>query len=57
MSTAAIAIFGVVGLVLLAVLGFLVRDVLFKMSGSGVILVAGLFVLFVGERVFDRADR
>lgn len=35
----------------LVVLGFLVRDVLRKMSGSGIILLAGLGLLFLGERM------
>ncbi len=51
-STVGNVFFGFVGLLVLGALGFLVRDVFKKMSGSGIILLAGLFVLFVGERVF-----
>ncbi|MCA9490216.1 MAG: Gldg family protein [Myxococcales bacterium] len=44
--------FGFVGLLLLVVQGFLVRDVFRSRSGSGLILASGLIVLFIGERVF-----
>lgn len=44
--------FGFVGLLLLVVQAFLVRDVFRSRSGSGLILVSGLIVLFIGERVF-----
>ena len=56
MSPIAIGIFGLVGAVLLIFLVFLVRDVVTRSSGSGVILIGGLFVLFVGERVFGEGD-
>lgn len=41
---------------LLGVLAFLVRDVLRKMSGSGVILLAGLGLVFLGERMLGVGD-
>lgn len=56
MGTVATGVAAVVGLLLIVALGFLVRDVFAKMSGSGVILVAGLAVLFLGERVFGEGD-
>lgn len=43
-------------LALLGVLAFLVRDVLKKMSGSGLILLGGLLVLFLGERMLGVTD-
>lgn len=38
------------------VLGWLVRDVLKKMSGSGLILLSGLAALFLGERMLGVTD-
>ncbi len=56
MSTFSLALGGIVGLLVLVGVGFLVRDVFAKMSGSGVILLLGLFVLFIGERVLGEGD-
>jgi hypothetical protein len=56
-STVAIA-FAVLFLavLLLPLIGILTRDALVKKSGTGLLMGIGLFVLFVGERVFGEGD-
>ncbi len=44
------------GLLLLLAFVFLLRDVFQKLSGSGVVLLAGLILLFIGERILGDAD-
>ena len=39
------------GLLLLLAFVFLLRYVFQKLSGSGVVLLAGLILLFIGERI------
>ena len=45
-----------IGLLLALGFLFLVRDVFQKLSGSGVVLLAGLVLLFIGERIMGTAD-
>jgi hypothetical protein len=57
MTTGFVYIFG--GLCaagVLAVLGWFAADAFRKMSGSAVILLAGLFIMFLGERVYGYSD-
>lgn len=56
-STVAIA-FAVLFLavLLLPLTGFLVREALVRKAGTGMLLGIGLFVLFIGERVFGEGD-
>lgn len=56
MSLVAIAIFSVVGLVLAFVTVFVLVDVILRKSGSGILLLAALAVLFLGERVLGEGD-
>lgn len=44
------------GLLLLLGFAFLLRDVFQKLSGSGVVLIAGLVLLLIGERVLGVSD-
>jgi hypothetical protein len=56
MNTITTGIAFTLGLLLLGGVGFLVRDIFKKLSGSGFVLLIGLMGLFVGERVFGDTD-
>jgi len=56
MSIVAMALAALFGLVLVAGLAFVVRDVVARKNGSSLVLLAGLVLLFIGERVLGEGD-
>ncbi len=56
MSGLVMGLGALVGVMILGIFGFMVRDVFANRGGSGIILVMGLIGLFVGERVLGVTD-
>ncbi len=56
MSAVAMVFATVLGLVLVTGLAFVVRDVIARKNGSALVMLAGLVLFFIGERVFGAGD-
>lgn len=52
MTSYSMILFGAIGLGMLGVLAWFAVDAFRKLSGSAVVLIAGLLVMFVGERMY-----